>query len=102
MATLMAAMASIGSSAATALGASAATANAIGTATAYAATGAAAAKGLKSLQPKMPAMKEEKVMPTPDDENMRTAKRQALAKQKQRGGRKSTIMTAMSDGKLGG
>jgi len=103
MATLMTAIAGAVSSGATALGVGGAAAHTIGTIGAYGAVGAAGAGALKSMRPKIPGATKPKAMPTPDDEAMRSAKRQSLAKQKQRGGRKASIMTsALSEGKLGG
>lgn len=41
-------------------------------------------------------------MPSPDDETVEKARRQSIRRQKGRRGRKSTILTAMNYGGLGG
>ena len=43
----------------------------------------------------------EAVMPIPDDEASKAAKRRALAAQRQRGGRQSTILSALGNETLG-
>lgn len=43
--------------------------------------------------PKMPTPEKAKVMPSPDDEAAKLARRKNIAAQKKRGGRASTILT---------
>lgn len=50
--------------------------------------------------PKPPTPAAPTVMPTPDDDAMKKAKRQSMAEQMSRGGRQSTILT--DSDKLGG
>ena len=51
--------------------------------------------------PTAPAAAKEAVMPIPDDENARAARRRALARSRQRGGRQSTILSALGNETLG-
>lgn len=63
-----------------------------------AAVGLLGAKAMKS--PKAPTLAPPAVMPTPDDDSVRAAKRRRIAEMQARGGRASTILSA--DEKLGG
>ena len=51
--------------------------------------------------PASPVLAKEAVMPIPDDEASKAAKRRALAAQRQRGGRQSTILSALGNETLG-
>lgn len=42
------------------------------------------------------------VMPSPNDDAVRAAKRKSVAEQRRRGGRQSTILTTLDQEKLGG
>lgn len=51
--------------------------------------------------PPAPAVEPPKPMPTPNDADVRTAKRRSIAEQTQRRGRASTILTAEAGDTLG-
>ena len=55
--------------------------------------------GMRPPTPAAPILKAPTVMPTADDERIRAAKRKTTAKQVQRGGRQSTILSG--DGSVG-
>lgn len=52
--------------------------------------------------PMPPDMEAPSPMPSPDDENVQKSRRESIRRQKGRRGRKSTILTAMNYGGLGG
>lgn len=63
---------------------------------------AAADEAVKSMMPEIPGPAKQKVMPLPDDERSKATRRRSLAKQRKRSGRRSTILTALDEDKLGG
>ena len=70
-------------------------------------TGLALAGGLgaKALAPKAPGIQKPALMPTPNDDQVRAAKRRQIAEVQARSGRASTILSqadVATDDKLGG